>query len=291
MSIIVPEIEIVDRSAGSVNYLEHGWPTELCRWHAHEEYELHLITMTRGRAFVGDHIGVFGPGSLYLTGPLLPHNWVTDLTEFEPVEVRDMLVQFSDSSLEMATRAYPELGEIQPLLTQAANGVEFVGFDFEEAVAGMARMRDSSGLDRLLAWLKFLNRLSRWHAIKPLSAVRFNSRETQRFHAPIVSVIDHVVANFRDDLTLAASARMACMSPSSFSRRFKAATGNRYTDFINQVRVGQACVMLYETNDRIANICFDVGFNNLSNFNRQFAKIKGMTPRAYRAEARRQMAR
>ena len=69
MSIIQPEIEFVDRSTRSIRYLEHGWPTDLCRWHSHEEYELHFIVETRGKAFVGDYIGDFGPGALYLTGP------------------------------------------------------------------------------------------------------------------------------------------------------------------------------------------------------------------------------
>ena len=69
MSIITPEIEYVDRSIESIRYLEHGWPSDLCRWHSHREFELHLIVATRGKAFVGDYIGEFRPGSLFLTGP------------------------------------------------------------------------------------------------------------------------------------------------------------------------------------------------------------------------------
>ena len=99
------------------------------------------------------------------------------------------------------------------------------------------------------------------------------------------------MANYREELTLVDSADMACMSPSAFSRHFHATTGNRFTDFINRVRIGQACVKLYETDDRISSICFSVGFRNLANFNRQFSRIKGMTPRAYRDEARRGLAR
>ena len=291
MSIIVPEIEIVDRSAGSIRYLEHGWPTELCRWHAHEEYELHLLVETRGKAFVGDHIGVFEPGSLYLTGPLVPHNWVTDGEFHAPVATRDMLLQFDDAGLAKAESAYPEFRELKPILDQSASGLEFVGFDLGEAMERLAGIRDSSGLKRVLLSLDFLVRLSRWKRILPLSAARVTNRSSLKNHSTIVAVIEHVVANYREELTLADSADMACMSPSAFSRHFHATTGNRFTDFINRVRIGQACVKLYETDDRISSICFSVGFRNLANFNRQFSRIKGMTPRAYRNEARRGLAR
>ena len=64
MSILIPEFEFVDQAVESVRYLEHGWPTDLCRWHSHEVYELHLITSTHGKAFVGEHIGAFSPGAL-----------------------------------------------------------------------------------------------------------------------------------------------------------------------------------------------------------------------------------
>ena len=291
MSIIVPEIEIVDRSAGSIRYLEHGWPTELCRWHAHEEYELHLLVETRGKAFVGDHIGVFEPGSLYLTGPLVPHNWVTDGEFRAPVATRDMLLQLDDAGLAKAESAYPEFRELKPILDQSASGLEFVGFDLGEAMERLAGIRDSSGLKRVLLSLDFLVRLSRWKRILPLSAARVTNRSSLKNHSTIVAVIEHVVANYREELTLADSADMACMSPSAFSRHFHATTGNRFTDFINRVRIGQACVKLYETDDRISSICFSVGFRNLANFNRQFSRIKGMTPRAYRNEARRGLAR
>ncbi len=291
MSIIVPEIEIVDRSAGSIRYLEHGWPTELCRWHAHEEYELHLLVETRGKAFVGDHIGVFEPGSLYLTGPLVPHNWVTDGEFRAPVATRDMLLQFDDAGLAKAESAYPEFRELKPILDQSASGLEFVGFDLGEAMERLADIRDSSGLKRVLLSLDFLVRLSRWKRILSLSAARVTNRSSLKNHSTIVAVIEHVVANYREELTLADSADMACMSPSAFSRHFHATTGNRFTDFINRVRIGQACVKLYETDDRISSICFSVGFRNLANFNRQFSRIKGMTPRAYRNEARRGLAR
>ena len=69
MSALTPQFEFVDRAGESIRYLEHGWPTDLCRWHSHPEYELHLILETQGKVFVGDYIGEFVPGTLFLIGP------------------------------------------------------------------------------------------------------------------------------------------------------------------------------------------------------------------------------
>lgn len=90
---------------GSLRYLEHGIPTPLVRWHQHEECELHLIVETRGKLFVGDYIGHFEPGNLVLTGPRLPHNWISSDGPDEVVHLRDMVLQFSETPLRQAGAA------------------------------------------------------------------------------------------------------------------------------------------------------------------------------------------
>ena len=104
---------------GFVRCLSHGFPTPLARWHYHDEYELHLITATSGKVFVGDWIGPFQPGQLVLTGPRLPHNWVSmDMTEGS-VPLRDLVIQFSHEPLAHASETIPELSEVLPLLERA----------------------------------------------------------------------------------------------------------------------------------------------------------------------------
>ena len=76
------------------------------------------------------------------------------------------------------------------------------------------------------------------------------------------------------------------MAQSSFCRNFKAYTGHNFVDFVTKVRVGQACSMLVASDDHITTICYNAGFQNLANFNRQFRKLKGMTPSEYRQTAR-----
>ena len=289
MSLIEPEIEFVDRATESIRYLEHGWPTELCRWHAHEEYELHLIVATRGKAFVGDYIGEFEPGTLYLTGPNLPHNWVTQDFSAPQITVRDKLVQFNDENLRWLVGAFSEFSALNPLLGESRSGIEFVEFDPTVAEARLESMRDSSGPERVLALLRFLLELNSHKNRKLLSVVTFVNNNKNDKLARIGTVVDYVVDHYSERLSVEHAASKAGMSPSAFSRHFRAKTGNKFTEFVNRVRIGQACNMLYSTEDQVSRICFEVGFQNLSNFNRQFLKMKGITPTAYRETARREL--
>lgn len=111
---------------GFVRCLAHGFPTPLARWHCHDEYELHLITATSGKVFVGDWIGPFQPGQLVLTGPRLPHNWVTmDMPEGGVAE-RDLAIQFAHPPLLLASQTISELKEVMPFLARARHGISFL---------------------------------------------------------------------------------------------------------------------------------------------------------------------
>lgn len=283
---ILPEMEIVDYVSESLRYLEHGWPSDLCRWHAHEEYELHLIVDSYGKAFVGDYIGTFEPGSLFLTGPNLPHNWVTKMDDSEPLEVRDVLVQFNHKNLEDAANALHEIRDIMPLLELARSGIEFVDFPFPVAREHLQRIAESKGIERMLAFLTFLNALNAHPHKKVLSVVKLEQKTNNKNNDRLGEVVDYVVNHYNENISVADAAAMAGMSETSFSRNFRNATGNRFIDFVNRVRIGHACVLLLETDQQISSICYDVGFQNLANFNRHFFKLKNITPRAYRNTAR-----
>jgi AraC-like DNA-binding protein len=290
MSIMHPQFEVVDRSNRSIRYLEHGWPTDLCRWHAHEEYELHLIVETRGKAFVGNFIGNFEPGSLFLTGPNLPHNWVTDSVSTEKIEIRDMLVQFSQESFEKLAEGFPEFGGIRKMLDLAASGILFKGFNSTFARGHMEAIRDNIGPERILAFIRFLVRLNE-HAEKvTLSETKLVNVDGNSKYARIGNIIDHILENFDVDLNAVDAADMAGMSLTTFGRNFSSVTGHSFVEFVNRVRIGQACGMLYASDDQVTSICFDVGFKNVANFNRHFLKIKGMTPSVYRETARKQLS-
>lgn len=287
MSILSPQFEIVDRAEESIRYLEHGWPTDLCRWHSHEELELHLIVDTNGKAFVGDYIGEFKPGSLFLIGPHLPHNWVTDETgETSHSPLRDMLVQFNIESITALKTAYPEFRELDDLLDRSIVGLEFENFDAKLAQNKLAEIRDAKGVDRILKFMSFLLMVSRHPHQKSLSVANVSHRDLKGNRSNLYKVIDYISEHYAEEISLEKASCMANMSVTAFSRNFQKMTGSRFVEFVTKVRIGQACSMLQVTDEKISTICHETGFKNLANFNRQFLRIKNTTPSAYRTFTR-----
>lgn len=289
-----PELEVAYSRSPSLGYeppdepglircLSHGFPTPLARWHYHDEYELHLIVATSGKAFVGDYIGYFQPGHLVLTGPRLPHNWISlDLPE-QGVPVRDLVIQFPHAPIEQAAERIPELNEVLPLLERARNGVEFFGLS-ERAEAHWHRVKDTSGLARFGAFCEFLGDLARCTDYRLLSQAQMQSADDHAQLDQIDQVVRRIADNLADTLSAADIAAQLGMTESRFSRFFRRATGNTFTDFVNQVRVNRACQLLMESDRYISQICYEVGFNNVANFNRRFLDIKGMTPSEFRRQ-------
>lgn len=269
---------------GSVRCLEHGVPNTLVRWHYHEEYELHLIVETRGKVFVGDYIGTFEPGHLVLTGPRLPHNWISSDVPPEGIALRDVVLQFADAPLRQGAALLPELAEVLPLLERARNGIEF--FDISDVVrVRFNRIRASDGLQRFGEFVELLSILARCTDYRLLSSVQLQSFDDDEALAKISGIVDYLNEHYCEAFSMAELCQRVDMSESSFSRYFRRATGNTFTNFVNQLRVHKACLLLMETQRPITNICYDSGFNNVANFNRRFLEVKGMTPKEFRQQA------
>ncbi len=270
--------------AGLVRCLSHGFPTPLARWHYHDEYELHLITATSGKAFVGDWIGRFEPGHLVLCGPRLPHNWVSlDLPE-GGVPERDMVIQFLHEPVAQAAQLIPELAEALPMLERARHGIEFFGMG-ERAQTHWHQTKAASGLARFAAFCEFLSVLARSTDYRLLSGAPMQGAQD----GAGLDLINQVVDQITDDVSQAHSAsdvaRQLGMSESQFSRFFRRATGNNYSAFVNRVRVNRACQLLMDSDRLVSHICYEVGFNNVANFNRRFMEVKGVTPSDFRRQA------
>ena len=96
-------------------------------------------------------------------------------------------------------------------------------------------------------------------------------------------VKQYVNVHYPEPLKLDDIADLVGMSPVAFSRFFRQRTGRTLSDYIIDIRLGYAARMLVDSSKNISEICYECGFNNLSNFNRTFKARRKYTPRDFRA--------
>ena len=133
-----------------------------------------------------------------------------------------------------------------------------------------------------MQFLSILYELSKCEGAKPLASSSFAKIAVEDDSRRILKVKNYISKNYMDEVRLPQLADIAGMSPSAFSRFFKLHTGRNLTDYIIDIRLGAASRMLVDTTNSISEICFECGFNNLSNFNRIFKKKKGCSPSSFR---------
>ena len=279
-----PSYELMDDHEGlSIIYRQHGFPCPLVRWHFHKEYELHLIVASAGKVFVGDYIGNFTPYSLFLTGPNLPHNWISQVAPDQVLEKRDMLVNFTDELLENGHQVFAELKHLTPLLERSQYGIEFRDAKvIARAAELMQAIADSRGISRLGHFFILMELLADSEQYQLLSANTSIQLADENSIDRTNRAVDYIFANYGRELSLEEVADHLSLKPTYFSRVFKQATGRSFVEFVNRLRISKSCELLADGDRPVTQVCFDSGFNNISNFNRRFQQLKGMTPSHYR---------
>jgi len=251
-----------------------------CPFHHHPEIELTLIAGSSGHRYVGDHIGRFAPGDLVLMGPDLPHMYISDAT-FSG-RAHSIVLQFLPTCLGSSFFQLGELKGIRHLFERSRVGLSFHGRTRDKVAPLLAQLIGLDGFARLAAFLNILEILARSKEFRVLASPTYSPSLALYQGERINRVCELVSRKFKEGITQSEAARTARMSAPSFSRFFRRATNRTFRAFLNEVRIGHASQMLLETDQTVAEICYDSGFGNLSNFNRQFLKLRKASPRAYR---------
>jgi AraC-like DNA-binding protein len=253
-----------------------------CPFHYHPEFELALIVSSTGHRYVGDHIGRFSPGDLVLMGPNLPHSYVSDeRTRW----ARSVVLQFLPDCLGAGFFQLGEMRSIQILLERSRVGLAFHGATRERVARDLAHIVTLEGTARLMGFLRVLQDLAGSREYRRLASPTYAPSLALYQGERINRVCELISRRFRENVTQSEASRVAKMSGPSFSRFFRRATNRTFRAFLNEVRVGHASRLLLESDRTIAEICYDSGFGNLSNFNRQFLKLRKVSPRDYRRKA------
>lgn len=267
-----------------VRWHEHDFPCPTALWNYHPEYEIHLIRKSTGTFIVGDHIGTFDAGQVCLVASGIPHDWVSDRAPGEVIEGRDAVIQFDPTWFQQCTALIPELAEFRPFLEEPAGGIEFLGQTAVRAAVHIEAIGAAHGLDRLRHLVELFTVLARAHKSERryLAAAWVRPDLDDETAAVAEIALEYLFARHTGTVRVADAAEIVGMSQPTFSRHFKRATGQNFSDVLRKLRIAHARRLLVGKDTPISDICYAVGFSNFSNFNRQFRQEVGQTPREYR---------
>lgn len=279
-----PDLEVVQiRQGESFKAWAHGYPFRTVRWHFHPEYELHHVVATRGRYFVGDFIGDFQPGNLVLTGPNLPHNWISDLPQGAKVPLRCRIVQFSEDFIDRSIAALPELSPLGAVLQKSRRGALFSKETVDDVGPRLESLVEATGIRRIEIFMGIIDALVRARNVRTLASSEYVPDPSGYMSAGMNKVLAHIGEHLTEPFNEAQLAMIAGQSLSGFSRSFRRHTGMSFVQYVNRLRINVACQMLMSGEHMsITEVCYAAGFNNVSNFNRQFLAQKGMPPSRFR---------
>lgn len=263
---------------------KHSYPYFLDIWHYHSELELVYILKSKGTRFIGDNIEQFDKGDLILIGENLPHLWQNDPEYFEKkveASAEAYSVHFNKNFAGEEFLNLPEMKQVRKLLEKANQGIKFLGEAKKNALSWMQKLHDAEGLDQLVILMEFLAILSKEDEIELLSTDGFSFPLHITGDDRVDKVYSFTFNNFKRNITLEEVAELVHLNPTAFCRYFKKSTKKTYSKFLNEIRVGYACKLLIEERLNISEVGYECGFNNLSNFNRQFKNVMDISPSEY----------
>lgn len=254
-------------------------------WHFHPELELIYFLKSTGTRYVGNSIGNFEEGELYLIGSNVPHlfrnhrEYYDDTGESEAADL--IVVKFERDFLGEAFKDLPETKRLQSLFENANRGLKFSKAATYLVHTHMMGLVWATGLSRIVGLLKILDILSVSENYNFLCSNGFDNSYKKSEKERMARIISYLNENFENKIELETVASIAHMAPNAFCRYFKKRTQKSFIQYLNEIRIGHACKLLIEGELQITTICYQSGFNTLTNFNRQFKALMNMTPTEY----------
>ncbi|WP_420603193.1 AraC family transcriptional regulator [Flagellimonas sp.] len=250
--------------------------------HFHPEYEINFIRNAKGaRRVVGDHIGEIEEFELVMVGPNVHHAW-EDYKNDQSETLHEITIQFPRYLFDEQMLNKNIFKPIKDLFRQANHGILFSYETAKNVEEKLALISKKSGFDNFLDFQSLLYDLAISRNKKLLTTISYENQTEFHNSKRIEKVYNFIKENYAQKIKIEEAASVVNMTVISFSRLIKQRTGKTFTEFVNDLRLGYAIRKLIETNDSISEICFQCGFNNISNFNRVFKKKQGCTPKEFR---------
>ncbi len=246
----------------------------------HLDHLLVASLAARGTVYVGDNIEPFRDGEILLLGPKVPVYWMRHPDENRPIQhvvTATFGERFAGGVFEM-----PEAEKIRKMLARSSRGILFPRSVYDRVIPDLLRATHLKGWERVCLFFSVLGRLATARNFRLLASPGFSSELEAKDIGRLSTVCQYVHDSYGEEISESQAAKLAGFSRGGFSRFFHERLGRTFVSYVTEVRISEACRRLAESDSTIVQIALETGFNHLSNFNRHFQKVKGMTPREYR---------
>ena len=279
LSFSVPKI-----SRQAFRFQDDQLPYFYDKLHQHSEIQIMLILKGEGTLIAGDYVGRFEPGELYIIGSGQAHVFRNDDIYYQPkskLKAHSYSLYFDENYFGEHFWQLDEWESVRDFSKRAERGLKLTGTTKEAVTNLVQQIRQQKGLDKLLLFLQILNKLTTTKDLKALSVSSHNPDYSHREGKRMNEILLFTFRESHRKIYIHEAADVANLSTEAFCRYFKMRTRKTYTNFLNEVRISNACKLIIQKDLSIQEICWHAGFSNLSNFNRIFRKVTGKTPSAY----------
>jgi AraC-like DNA-binding protein len=259
-------------------------------WHFHPHYQLFTVIKGTGTRFIGDDIRHFNVGDTVFLAPNMPHLWRSDREYFEKdsqLMTEGIVVYFKEDFLGSEFFEKSEMYDVKTLLKKSERGLDLTGQLKEELVNDLKNLPVDNGFQGIIKILSILDKLSKSTDYQYIASTTYSNThkisETERMRR----VHEYVLKHFKENINLSTVASLSNMTDAAFCRYFKSRTNKTFSDFVKEIRIGNACKILQDENKSISQTCYESGYNTVSNFNNQFKSLKGVSPKQYQKLHRR----
>jgi AraC-like DNA-binding protein len=247
--------------------------------HQHEEIQISYIENGEGTIFVGDTITPYQKGEVIVIGGNLPHVFRSERNTGEMSVMLSLF--FTPDSFGKDFFSLAALKEIQPFFESSKNGF-VVNNPSKKIIKSFKKIKSVNEFNRFILFLEIIKKLAQEKKTL-LSSYIYDKKITDNEGKRMQTVFEYVMTNFQKNITLDEIAALSNMTKNAFCKYFKIRTNKTFFQFLIEIRIERAAKLLSKSQElsvlEVSELC---GFNNISNFNRKFKEIKGMSPLVYR---------
>ncbi len=249
--------------------------------HFHPEYQITLIIKGEGSFTIGESTGKFEKRNMFVVGSNVPHVFKSAREYYENQKLisHSLSIFFKEDSFGAEFFKLPETKHIGKMLYSFNRGIKIK--EDKKCSKYFFDVINSKGIDRIKNFLDLLNELSTFSKVKFLSREKEIIKSNEQSDKRMNEIFRFVLNNYQSEIKLKTISGIANLSEPAFCRYFKKRTRKTFFDFLNELRISEACKLLLNKDTSISEAAFEVGFNNISNFNRKFKSILGVTPTEY----------